>query len=60
MIPRLIYWDGRKFIAPDDLRASHFVALEKHHDRITEFIRKCDFDINGYTVKKEQVFVKKR
>ncbi len=62
MIPqaRLIYWDGCKFIAPDEAKALHLFCLEKHHDTITKFLRRCDFDINGYTVKAERVFVKKK
>ncbi|MEH2201177.1 hypothetical protein [Nostoc sp.] len=59
MIPQQIYWDIDRFVASDEAQASHFLSLQKHHDRITKFLRGCDFQLDGYRVDGDKIFINK-
>jgi hypothetical protein len=62
MIPRSteqIYWDVDRFVASDEATRSHFLSLQKHHDKITEFLRACDFQLIGYRVTEDGIFINK-
>ena len=38
---------------------SHYSSLQKNHDQIVDFLRKCDFCLDGYRVSDDLVFVYK-
>lgn len=62
MIPQSIeqiYWDVDRFVASSEATRSHFLSLQKHHDKITKFLRACDFQLIGYRVTKDAIFINK-
>jgi hypothetical protein len=55
----LIYWDVDRFVADYEATRSHFKSLQKHHDLITKFLRRCDFQLDGYRVTENGIFINK-
>lgn len=54
-----LYWQANKFIAPEEVERSHFLSLEKNHDRIVAFLKACGFGLDSYKVVAEDVIVYK-
>lgn len=54
-----IYWDGRKFIAQENPHRSHLEAVQIHQYKTTQFLKRCDFQLEGYRVVDGQIMVNK-
>lgn len=55
----LVYWNIDRFIASNEAIESHFLSLEKYHDRITKSLRRYDFQLEGYRLDGDKIFVNK-
>ncbi|MEH1808502.1 hypothetical protein [Nostoc sp.] len=62
MIPQpreQIYYESHQFVASDEATRSHFLSLQKHHNKITEVLRRCDFQLIGYRITGDDILINK-